>query len=55
MKNNKYIRHMPLSQKQYSIIMIFGALALNDDIFRCFFIFLKFSFFGLLGEEKTKK
>ena len=30
------------------MIMIFGTLLLNDDMSRIFFIFLKFSFFGLL-------
>ena len=31
------------------MIMIFGTLLLNDDMSRIFFIFLKFSFFGLLA------
>ena len=31
------------------MIMIFGTLLLNDNMSRIFFIFLKFSFFGLLA------
>ena len=31
------------------MIMIVGTLLLNDDFFRVFFIFLNFSFLGLLG------
>ena len=34
--------------------MIFGTLLLNNDISSVFFIFLKMSFFGLLGVKKVK-
>ena len=36
------------------MITIFGTLALNADISRVFFIFLKFSFLGLLGVKGQK-
>ena len=37
------------------MIMIFGPPVLNDDISRCFFFFLIFLFFGLLGERGGDK
>ena len=36
------------------MITIFGTLALNADISRVFFTFLKFSFLGLLGVKGQK-
>ena len=48
MKNNYYNLSHAISQEQYSIwSWFFGTLALNDiSSCCCFFIFLKFSFFG---------
>ena len=39
----------------YHMIVIYGTLVWNDDISRCFFIFSKFWFYGLLGACKMVK
>ena len=47
MKNNNHIRHMPYLKNSVAYDHEFWYTC--DDISRHFFIFLKFSFFGLLG------
>ena len=43
-----------ISGRVKHVIMIFGTIVLNADISRCFFIFLKFSFFRQLQGKRAR-